>query len=125
MGLSIKQATGGGLNSNKNFGDPLNLRKKKSKPQQTAEEIALERRTQMALDKSIEQQEEAFKALARGKLGSASLLSGAPKTSQDAAAGKRSGGAGGAGSLLGGGSSSGGSRGVAASRGISNIQSMK
>jgi hypothetical protein len=92
--------------------DPLNLSKSgKKKPAKTAEELALEKRTQMALDKSIGDQEDMIKAMARGQLGRASLLSGAPKTAKDAAAGKRSGGGGSTGSLLGGGSTSGGAAG--------------
>ena len=67
----------------------------------------------MALDKSIGDKEDMEKAMARGTLGAASLLSGAPKTAKDAAVGKRSGGGGGAGSLLGGGSTSGGGGGGA------------
>ena len=92
------------------------------KPAKTAEEVALERRTQMALDESIGDQEDMLKALSRGTLGRASLLSGAPKTAKDAAGGKRSGGGGGAGSLLGGGStSSGGAGGARASSGRSLV----
>ena len=78
------------------------------KPAKTAEELALEKRTQIALDKSIGDQEDMLKALSRGTLGRVSLLSGAPKTTQEAAGGKKPGSAGGAGSLLGGGQTSGG-----------------
>lgn len=59
-------------------------------PPKTAEEFAVERRTRTLLDKEIEEQEEAFKALARGKLGRASLLSGAPASRAKAAGGSRS-----------------------------------
>lgn len=88
--------------------DPLNLSKHgEEKPKKTAEELALEKRTQIALDKSIGDQEDMFKALARGKLGRVSLLSGASKTAEDAATGKRFGTAGGVGSMLGGAASRG------------------
>lgn len=76
--------------------------KEPKKPEKTAEQSALERRTQSLLDKSIEEQEEMFKALGRGTLGRQSLLSGSPKTAQEAARGVRSGGGGGAGNLGGG-----------------------
>lgn len=73
-----------------------------NKPKKTAEELALDRRTQIALDKTIGDQEDMLKSLARGKLGRASLLSSGPKTAQEAASGKRTGGASSAGNLLGG-----------------------
>ena len=47
-------------------------------PKPTAQQLAVERRQSMALDKEIEEQEQRFKAMARGKLGTKSLLSGVP-----------------------------------------------
>lgn len=80
-----------------------------SRPQKTNEEKALENRQRIALDKEIEDEEEKLKALARGTLGNASLLSGAPSTVSKAAgvAARSMGGSGG--SLLSGGGGSGGS----------------
>jgi len=80
--------------------------KKPKKPKPTAQEVAVTQRQQVALDKEIEEQEGRFKALARGKLGSASLLGGAPRNRAESAGGAR--GAKGAGgsagrSMLGGG----------------------
>lgn len=78
--------------------------RKKKKPEQTvktAEEAALERRQRSLLDDEIEESEERFKALARGKLGRRSLLSGAPSTIPTAAGASRA-SSGGGGSLLGG-----------------------
>jgi hypothetical protein len=80
-------------------------------PKKTAEQDATERRTQSLLNKEIEESEEKFKALARGKLGRQSLLSGAPRNVAEAASGSRSGGRGGAGSLLSGGGTDGSSGG--------------
>lgn len=68
--------------------------KKPKAPKPTAQERAVEMRQQRALDEEIAEQEQRFKALARGKLGTASLLGGAPRTRQEAAMGRR--GAGGA-----------------------------
>lgn len=75
------------------------------RPEVTAEEVAIEKRQRSLLDKEIEESEEKFKALARGKLGRVSLLSGAPVTVAQAAGGANRGGRGGAGSLLSGGAS--------------------
>lgn len=55
------------------------------KPAKTAEEEALERRQQTALDKEIEEQEERLSLFTRKSLGRASLLTGAPKTPSQAA----------------------------------------
>ena len=68
--------------------------KKPKAPKPTAQERAVEMRQQRALDEEIAEQEQRFRALARGKLGTASLLGGAPRTRQEAAMGRR--GAGGA-----------------------------
>ena len=82
--------------------------KKPKAPKKTAQEVAVERRQQIMLDKEIEEQEDRFRALSRGKMGKASLLGGAPTSRQEAAgvAGRRSGlggmTAGGVGGLLGG-----------------------
>ena len=70
------------------------------RPAKTAAEVALETRQRSLLDKEIEESEERFKLLARGKLGRSSLLSGAPRTQLEAATGGTRGGGGGAGSLL-------------------------
>jgi len=71
------------------------------RPAKTAEEKALEVRQRSLLDKEIEESEERFKMLARGKLGRASLLSGAAVTPATAAGAATRGGGGGAGSLIG------------------------
>lgn len=68
--------------------------KKPKAPKPTAQERAVEMRQQRALDEEIAEQEQRFRALARGKLGTASLLGGAPRSRQEAAMGRR--GAGGA-----------------------------
>lgn len=87
--------------------DPLGLFKgSPKKPKPTAEEEAIGIRQRSLLDKEIEENEEKFKALARGKLGRSSLLSGAPSTANEAAGGVRRGGGSGAGSLLSGGTPS-------------------
>lgn len=62
------------------------------KPAKTAEEKALEKRQQIALDKEIEENEERLSMFTRKQLGRASLLSGAPKTPQQAAGKATSGG---------------------------------
>lgn len=51
---------------------------KAKKPKKTAQEKALEKRQIIQLDDEIEESERKFKALARGKLGAQSLLSGVP-----------------------------------------------
>ena len=75
------------------------------KPKKTAEEKALEIRQRSLLDKEIEEGEERFKALARGKLGRQSLLSGGPRNVKESAGGPRASSPGGA-SMLGGGGTS-------------------
>ena len=77
-------------------------KKKPKKEPKTAEELAAETRNKRLLDEEIEKSEEKFAALARGKLGNVSLLSGAPRNVSEAVGGRRSSGGGGAGSLLGG-----------------------
>ena len=62
------------------------------KPKKTAAEAALEKRQSMLLDQEIEESEEMLKALARGKLGRKSLLSGAAETRSSAAGGGSRGG---------------------------------
>ena len=59
--------------------------KKPKAPQKTAQEVAVERRQSIMLDKEIEEQEDRFRALSRGKIGKASLLGGAPRTRAEAA----------------------------------------
>ena len=56
-------------------------------PKPTAQQLAVERRQATALDKEIEEQEERFRAAARGKLGVKSLLGGVPRTRAEAAGG--------------------------------------
>jgi hypothetical protein len=56
-------------------------------PKPTAQQIAVERRQAMALDEEIAEQEERFRAMARGKLGTKSLLGGVPRSRQAAATG--------------------------------------
>lgn len=58
-------------------------------PKPTAQELAVERRQQAALDEEIREQEERIKAMARGKLGAKSLLGGVPRTRQASATGGR------------------------------------
>ena len=60
-------------------------KKKPKKEPKTAEENALERRQRSALDDEIEESEEKFSALRRGRLGSQSLLTGAPRNAREAA----------------------------------------
>lgn len=55
------------------------------RPPKTAEESALEKRQQIALDKEIEDTEEKLRLFSRRSLGAASLLSGAPRTTKQAA----------------------------------------
>ena len=79
--------------------------KKPKAPKPSAQELAVGQRQQRALDQEIGEQEQRFKALARGKLGSSSLLGGAPRSRTEAAMGGRGakGAAAGAGrSMLGG-----------------------
>ena len=58
-------------------------------PKPTAQQLAVERRQAMALDEEIREQEERFRAMARGQLGTRSLLGGVPKTRAEAAGGAR------------------------------------
>ena len=68
-------------------------------PKPTAQQIAVERRQAAALDEEIREQEERFAAMARGKLGTKSLLGGVPRSRAEAAGGGRA--AGGARTMLG------------------------
>lgn len=69
--------------------DPAGLRDKPSKspksPEKTAEQAALERRQRSMLDEEIEDTEERLKSLARGRIGTRSLLTGAATTASQAA----------------------------------------
>ena len=77
--------------------------KKPKAPKKSAQEVAVERRQQIMLDKEIEEQEDRFRAMSRGKLGKASLLGGAPRTRAEAAGrGATAGGTGGRTSMVGG-----------------------
>ena len=59
-------------------------------PKPTAQQLAVERRQAAALDEEIREQEERFKAMARGKLGTKSLLGGVPRSRAEAAGGRAS-----------------------------------
>jgi len=63
--------------------------KRPKAPKPTAQQLAVERRQSMALDKEIEEQEERQRALARGQLGVRSLLGGVPRTARERATGGR------------------------------------
>ena len=83
----------------------MSFGKKPKAPKPSAQELAVDIRQRRMLDEEIAEQESRFKALARGKLGSVSLLGGAPRSRAEAASGSRSasGSAAGAGrSMLGG-----------------------
>lgn len=81
--------------------DPLGLVKPSpKKPKKTGQELATEKRLRRSLDDEIREQEERFRLLARGKLGTQSLLSGAPRTAAEAAGGASRSGGRGVGSLL-------------------------
>ena len=60
------------------------MRKPKA-PKKSAQEVAVERRQTIMLDKEIEEQEDRFRALSRGKRGTVSLLGGAPRSREEAA----------------------------------------
>ncbi len=60
-------------------------------PKPTAQQIAVERRQAVALDEEIREQEERFRAMARGKLGIKSLLGGVPSSRAEAAGGRAGG----------------------------------
>ena len=60
-------------------------------PKPTAQQIAVERRQAVALDEEIAEQEERFRAMARGKLGTKSLLGGVPRSRAEAAGGRAGG----------------------------------
>ncbi len=88
------------LGKKKTF-DPLGLIKSSpKKPKKTPQELAIEKRQRSLLDKEIGKQEDRFKLLNRGKLGRQSLLSGAARTTTEAAGGTRRGGGVGVRSLL-------------------------
>ncbi len=74
--------------------------KKPKKPGKTPEQIANEVRIRRELDEVKEEEEERQAAIARGKLGRSSMLSGAPRTIAESAGRPKQGGGGGAGSLL-------------------------
>ena len=69
--------------------------KKPKAPKKTAQEVAVERRQTIMLDKEIEEQEDRFRALSRGKRGTVSLLGGAPRSREEAASRGRAAGLGG------------------------------
>lgn len=56
-------------------------------PKPTAQQVAVERRQAAALDEEIREQEERFRAMARGKLGTKSLLGGVPRSRSEKAGG--------------------------------------
>lgn len=57
-------------------------------PKPTAEQLAVERRQQVALDKEIEEQEQRLRAVTRSTLGTKSLLSGVPRSRTESAGGR-------------------------------------
>ena len=57
-------------------------------PKPTAQQVAVERRQAVALDEEISEQEERFRAMARGKLGTKSLLGGVPRSRAESAGGR-------------------------------------
>ena len=59
-------------------------------PKKTAEQVAVERRQTMLLDKEIQDEETRFRQLSRGKLGKASLLASAGGKTRGAPAAKAS-----------------------------------
>ena len=61
------------------------------RPKPTAQQLAVERRQQTALDKEIEEQEERFAAMARGQKGVKSLLGGVPASRAEMAGAKPAG----------------------------------
>jgi hypothetical protein len=61
--------------------------KSPKRPKPTAQQIAVERRQARALDEEIAEQEERFRAMARGQLGVRSLLGGVPRSRAEAAGG--------------------------------------
>lgn len=69
--------------------------KKPKAPKKSAQEVAVERRQTIMLDKEIEEQEDRFRALSRGKRGTVSLLGGAPRSREEAASRGRAAGLGG------------------------------
>lgn len=83
--LLFSSATGGGT---KKMSDPAGIGGKLSKPKKpakTAGQLAAERRTTSMLDEEIAKQEELLKAMARNRLGSKSLLTGASRTRAESA----------------------------------------
>lgn len=67
------------------------LLKSPKAPKPTAQQVAVERRQAAALDEEIAEQEERFRAMARGKLGTKSLLGGVPRSRAEAAGGRAGG----------------------------------
>ena len=59
--------------------------KKPKKPEPTAREVAITARQERALDEEIAEQEGRLRAARRGRLGTRSLLAGAPTTRRAAA----------------------------------------
>ena len=100
--------------------------KKPKAPEKTAEQLALEKRQQIALDKETEENERRLKQMARGTLGAESLLSGAQPTQQKVVS-RGGGGGGGGGSLLSGagGAASGGGSGSGPTSGFSGASRPK
>ncbi|MCP3675268.1 MAG: hypothetical protein GY829_12455 [Gammaproteobacteria bacterium] len=89
------------------------------KPKPTPQQIAQGTQMRASLNKEIEESERRLKTASRGKLGRVSLLSGASRTTTEAATGARTGaGSGGAGSMLPGTGSSGASGGGRSPRGM-------
>lgn len=67
----------------------MGFMKKPKSPKPSAQEKSMDLRQKKMLDEEIAEQESRFKALARGKLGSASLLGGVPRSREESASGSR------------------------------------
>ena len=67
------------------------LLKSPKAPKPSAQEVAIERRQQVALDKEIEEQEDRLRAATRSRLGTKSLLGGVPRSRAEAAGGRAGG----------------------------------
>ena len=57
-------------------------------PKPSAQEVAIERRQQVALDKEIEEQEDRLRAATRNRLGTKSLLGSVPRSRAESAGGR-------------------------------------
>lgn len=99
LGTEFKKATGAGQALEGSMFKGLSSGKSPKMPKKTAQELAIEKRQKILLNKEIEETEAKQKALARAKLGAQSLLSGAARTQAEAAT--RGAGSGSGASILG------------------------